>query len=160
MRRRLRRALETLLHLEDTPHRIALAFGLGLWVAFCPLLGIHTLMSLGIAFVFRLSRAAILLGTFVNNPWTLAPMYLAGTVVGCFLLGVPAEPLAAIDFDRRGADFYRELAVSLRPYLWPFVVGNTLTGLAAGLVGYLALRSLLERRRLRKTPAATTDGAW
>jgi uncharacterized protein (DUF2062 family) len=144
---RLRRALGELLHLQDTPHRIALAFGLGIWIAFSPLLGLHTVMALGIAFAFRLSRAAILIGCYVNNPWTLAPLFLAGTVVGCAMLGVSTEGLATIDWDRHGWAFYTDLLAHLRPYLWPFVVGNTVLGVAFGALSYVILRRALERRR-------------
>ena len=35
-------------------------------------------MALAIAFAFRLSRAAVLVGIYLNNPWTMAPMYIAG----------------------------------------------------------------------------------
>jgi uncharacterized protein len=143
---RLRRAVRELLHLEDTPHRIALAFGLGIWIAFSPLLGLHTLMALGIAFAFRLSKAAILIGCYVNNPWTLAPLFLAGTVVGCALLGVSTEGLATVDWDRHGLAFYTHLLAHLRPYLWPFVVGNTFLGVLFGTLSYFGLRYVLTRR--------------
>jgi uncharacterized protein len=155
---RIRRTLAALLHLEDTPHRIALAFGLGVWIAFSPLLGLHTLMALGIAFAFRLSRAAILTGCWVNNPWTLAPMFLAGTVVGCALLGVSTEGLATIEWNRHGLEFYRHLLLHLRPYLWPFVVGNTILGVAFGLLSYFVLRYVLTRRA-SPTPSAPTPSA-
>jgi uncharacterized protein (DUF2062 family) len=149
MSSRVRRALQVLLHVEDTPHRIALAFGIGVWIAFSPLLGVHTLLALAIAFAFRLSRVAILLGAYINNPWTLAPLYLAGTVVGCALLGVSTEGLAAVDWSLEGTQFYAGLLASLRPYLWPFLLGNTVLGVSGGVVGYLVLRRVLERRALR-----------
>jgi uncharacterized protein (DUF2062 family) len=132
---RVRRALQVLLHVEDTPHRIALAFGIGIWIAFCPLLGVHTIMALAIAFAFRLSRVAILLGAYVNNPWTLAPLFLAGTVVGCVLMGVSTDGLAAVDWNLEGTEFYAALLERL--------------GVAGGVVGYAILRRLLERRALR-----------
>jgi uncharacterized protein (DUF2062 family) len=146
MSSRFRRALQVLLHVEDTPHRIALAFGIGVWIAFSPFLGVHTLLALGIAFAFRLSRVAILLGAYINNPWTLAPLYLAGTVVGCILMGVSTEGLAAVDWSQQGAAFYEHLVASLRPYLWPFLLGNTVLGVTGGMLGYVLLRRVLERR--------------
>lgn len=138
--------LRVLLRLEDTPHRVALAFGIGVWIAFCPLLGIHTGLALAVAFGFRLSRVAILIGAYVNNPWTLAPLYLAGTVVGCVLLGVPVEGLLEADWSGGGRALAGALLHGLRPYLWPFVVGNVVLGTVAGGLSYLALRSVLERR--------------
>jgi uncharacterized protein len=143
---RIKRAVGELRHLEDTPHRIALAFGLGIWIAFSPLLGLHTLMALGIAFSFRLSRAAILIGCYVNNPWTLAPLFLAGTLVGCRLLGVSTEGLATVDWDQHGLAFYTDLLAHLRPYLWPYIVGNTILGVLFGTLSYFILRTILLRR--------------
>lgn len=144
---RLRRALRLLLHVEDTPHRIALSFGIGVLIAFFPILGTHTALALGISFLFRLSRAAMFLGAFINNPWTLVPLFMAGTVFGCFLLGVSTEGLAAVDWGLSGRAFYRALLETLRPFLWPFLLGNTLLGALGGGLGYLALRRFLERRR-------------
>ena len=143
----LRRAVGQLLQLSDTPHRVALAFGIGVWLAFSPLLGLHTVLALLIAYLFRLNRAAMLVGVYVNNPWTLAPLFMAGTVLGCEIFGVSTEGLEAIDFSLHGRAFYRALLEGLRPYLWPFVVGNTLLGVLAGIVGYVVLREVLERRR-------------
>ena len=149
MRDRLRRAIQAFLHLDDTPRRIAAAFGVGVYLAFHPLFGFHTLMALGIAFGFRLSRAAVLVGLYVNNPWTIAPMYLAGTTLGCWILGVPLDGLGDIEWDLENRAFYRLLLVSLRPYLWPYVVGNTILGIVCGSMAYVIVRGLLERRARR-----------
>jgi uncharacterized protein (DUF2062 family) len=144
---RLGRVVESLLHLHDSPRRTALAFGIGLYIAFHPLLGLHTIMGLAIAFAFRLNRVALMTGVYVNNPWTLAPLYLAGTTLGCWMLGVPLEGLDAIDWNAGWRDLLRTLGVQLRPYLWPYVLGNTVLGIACGGLGYAALKDVLERRR-------------
>ena len=149
---RLRRAARLLLQVDDTPHRIALAFGIGVWLAFFPILGIHTGLALLIAFLFRLNRAAMIVGVYVSNPWTLAPLYMAGTALGCEMLGVSSEGLAVIDWGLHGRAFYRALLESLRPFVWPFVVGNTVLGVLGGLVGYVVLRTVLERRRGGRVP--------
>jgi len=149
VRARLRRLLHDFLHLDDTPRRIAAAFGVGVYIAFHPLLGLHTLMALGIAFAFRLSRAAVLVGIYVNNPWTIAPMYLAGTTLGCWILGVPLDGLSGIQWDLGSMAFYRLLVVSLKPYLWPYVLGNTILGIVCGAVAYLVMRWVLEGRARR-----------
>lgn len=147
MKGRLARALQILLHVEDTPHRIALSFAIGIWIAFSPLFGIHTALALGIAVLFRLSRAAMLIGAYLNNPWTVAPMYTAGTVLGSYLLGVSPHGIEEIDWDASGAAFYVSLLEGLRPYLWPFVVGDIVLGVVAAVPAYFALKAFLERRR-------------
>jgi uncharacterized protein (DUF2062 family) len=139
--------LQVLLHIEDTPHRTALAFAIGVWIAFFPVWGIHTGMALAIAFLFRLNRAAIVVGAWINNPWTMAPMYMGGTILGCFFLGVSSEGLDDIDWDLHGEAFFGALVEGLRPYIWPFVIGNLTLGIVGGLAGYFALRFALDRRQ-------------
>ena len=142
----LRRMGQILLQVEGSPTRVAAAFGVGVFIAFFPLLGIHTGMALVIAILLRLNRVAILVGCWINNPWTIAPMYSAGTLLGCALLGVAPTSPVAIDWHLKGRAFYSALAATLRPLVWPFVVGNLVLGLVAGLVAFLLLRTLLARR--------------
>jgi len=150
---RVRRIVQLLLHIEDSRHRTALAFAVGVLIAFSPFLGIHMGIALVVAFLFRLNRVAILLGTYINNPWTLAPMYLGGTSLGCLLMGVSKDGLSEIDWDLHGSEFFSSLWVTLRPYVWPFLLGNTILGLLCGVVGYLLLRRFLERRAATVVPA-------
>jgi uncharacterized protein (DUF2062 family) len=145
---RLRGFLEVLFHLEDTPHRIALAFAIGVWIAFFPLLGSHTLIALGVGFLFRLSRAALLIGAYVTNPWTLAPLFFAGTAVGCWLLGVPLDHIQQVYqafVAREGVGL-----TALEVFLWPFIVGNLFVGTVLGTAAYFVVRPILERRAARR----------
>jgi uncharacterized protein len=151
----LRRTGQILLHVEDSPSRVALAFALGVFIAFFPILGIHTAAAILVAIAFRLNKVAILFGAWTNNPWTLAPMYTAGTLLGCFLLGVSPASLSGIDWSSHGRAFYQSLAAGLRPLLLPFVVGNLALGAAAALASFLALRWILGRRKRTAVPAGS-----
>lgn len=139
---RVRRSLDILLHVQDTPHRLALSFAIGVAIAFNPLLGLHTLLALGLAFALRLSRVAMLLGALINNPWTLAPLYMAGTLLGCVLLDVPAHGLSGIEWSEGAVALWH----ALQPYVWPYVVGNLVLGALCAVPSYLLLRRFLERR--------------
>lgn len=148
------RSAQILRQVEGSPDRVAAAFGVGVFIAFFPILGLHTLLALAVAVPLRLNKVAILIGAWLNNPWTIAPMYSAGTLLGCVLLGVPpVNPASSVDWSLKGRAFYEALTVSLEPLLWPFVVGNLALGLAAGLASFLLLRSVLSRRRSLPTPA-------
>jgi uncharacterized protein len=148
---RLGRALRSLLHVDGTPHRTALALAIGVFIAFSPVLGLHTGLALAIAFAFRLSRVALLTGAYVNNPWTMGPIYMSGTLLGCTLLDVPPQGLDAIDWHLHGRAFYVALLETLRPYLWPYVIGNTVLGTLFALAAYVIMRTILERRRALTT---------
>ena len=91
-RARIQGWLEQLLHTHDTPTRTAFAFGLGVFLGFSPILGLHAILGLILAFVFRLNRVAVLLGVYSNLPWILPAYYTVSTIGGAALLGVDIQP--------------------------------------------------------------------
>lgn len=144
-----RRMWRLLFQLEEGPTRIALAFAVGVFIAFFPLLGTHTVLALGLAVAFRLNKIAILAGAWINNPWTVAPMYTVGTLVGCTLMGVSPATLGAVDWSHRGRAFFESLIAGVVPLALPFVVGNLVVGMVAAVVSFVALWALLTRRSRR-----------
>jgi uncharacterized protein (DUF2062 family) len=140
------RTARLLFQVEDSPPRVALAFALGVFIAFFPLLGIHTAIALGLAVAFRLSKVAILAGAWTNNPWTVAPMYTAGTLVGCAVTGRSPTSLGLVNWTLHGRAFYDSLIAGFGPLVLPFVVGNLLLGAVAATAAFVILRSALVRR--------------
>jgi uncharacterized protein (DUF2062 family) len=85
-----RAAFRRLLAIDDPPERTALAFSIGVFIAFSPFLGLHTIMATAIAFLFRFNKVAIYTGTFVNNPFlTLVPIIIVSYGIGAVILGRP-----------------------------------------------------------------------
>lgn len=91
-----RKTMARLAGIDDSPKRTALAFALGVLVGFSPLVGLHTVLGIALAFTFRLSRIATLAGTLLNLPWVMVPYYGLSAWVGGRLLGEanPAVPPA------------------------------------------------------------------
>ncbi len=152
--RRVARQARILGQLDGDATRVAAAFGIGVFLAFFPLVGIHTPLALGLAVLLRLNKVAILLGAWINNPWTIAPMYGAGTLLGCWLMGIAPATGPVIDWKLSGAAFYASAFAHLQPLLWPFVAGNLVLGAACGLAAFVALRAVLLRRRPAQLPPA------
>ena len=75
MKERTRRWLDQLLHTHDTPQRTAAAYAVGIFFGFSPMLGLHTVLGLAVAFAFNLNRVAVLLGIYSNLPWILPAYY-------------------------------------------------------------------------------------
>src|ERR1044072_2464843 len=85
-----RKPFRRLLALNDPPERTALAFSIGVFIAFSPFLGLHTILATVIAFLFRFNQVAIYTGTVINNPFfTPVPIIIASYAVGAFILGRP-----------------------------------------------------------------------
>ena len=90
----IRRWLDTLLHVNDTPERTAAAFALGCFIGFSPFLGLHTVIALTLAFVFDLNRVAALLGVYSNLPWIIGGAFALAIVAAldallCAKLAMP-----------------------------------------------------------------------
>src|SRR5918996_2203151 len=124
-----RKAFRRLLAIDDPPERTALAFSIGIFIAFSPFLGLHTITATLIAFAFRFNKIAIYTGTFINNPiFTLVPIIIASYAVGAFLLGrplsIPDEGLELLKNPQIfSGDYYRLLFAQSWNIVWPFSVG-------------------------------------
>ena len=149
---RVRRWLNQLLHTHDTPQRTAAAYALGVFFGFSPLLGLHTLLGITLAFALNLNRVAVLLGIYSNLPWILPAYYTLATMLGAALLRARIPPgllqnLTGAFRDASWADF-RHLAHVLKPLLWSYVLGSAIGAGILAFVGYrVALATIVAHRR-------------
>src|SRR4029450_13191276 len=125
-----RSTFRRLLAIDDPPERTALAFSIGVFIAFSPFLGLHTILATLIACVFRFNKVAIYSGTFLNNPpLTLVPIIIASYAVGAVLLGrpwrIPPEGVELLKHPHLlTADYYRRLFVQSWSVVKPFALGG------------------------------------
>jgi hypothetical protein len=138
----LRQRLTHVLHLQETPHRTALAFATGVFIAFAPHYLFHTASAAFCAWMFRLNYVAIFLGSFINNPWTLIPILAASLYTGVFLIGESTHP--TIEWSELTMDNLFDL---LAPYLIPFLVGACTLAVLASLIAYPLMRWAITRYR-------------
>jgi len=131
-----------LFSVKDTPHRISMAFALGIFIGMSPLFGVHTLLGLAVAYVFRLNKLVTIVGVYVTNPWTIIPIYTFSTWVGAKCLGM----------DRIFPDInwshitFSTLIKDLGPLLMPFIVGTVIIGVLSSIGSYIIIYRLLKRR--------------
>jgi uncharacterized protein (DUF2062 family) len=151
----VRRWLDALLHIQDTPERTAAAFALGVFFGFSPFLGLHTILGVVFAFLFNLNRVAVLLGIYSNLPWIIAPYYAFVTMTAVRLSGRRPPPglgtrLAALfELSIFGGQFWHDLVVILKPLLWPYTVGSLVGAVILAALSYpLALAFVNSRRRI------------
>ena len=151
----VRRWLDALLHIEDTPERTASAFALGVFFGFSPFLGLHTILGLLFAFVLNMNRVAVMLGVYSNLPWIIAPYYAFVTISAVRLTGHRPPPglgarLASLfELSIFSGPFWRDLIDIVRPLLWPYTVGSLAGALFLAALSYpLALAFVNSRRRL------------
>ena len=158
-----RAAFRRLLAIDDPPERTALAFSIGVFIAFSPFLGLHTILATVLAFLFRFNKIAIYTGTFVNNPFlTLVPIIIASYAVGAFILGrplrIPDEGLELLKNPRIfSGDYYKLLFVQSWNIVWPFSVGAMTLSVVCSLLAYPLTLRALRAYRARKKPKINTE---
>ncbi len=159
--RRFREGVTSVLHLDEEPSRLAMGMAVGVFIGLTPLYGLHTLIALAVAFVFRLNKVATITGAWLNLPWFAPFVYgfclklgegiLSGDFTW-FSFGELAEVAGSYlrASPREHADYFWQL-------LWdmlfvaskPLFIGTTVVGLVAGIVTYfLTLEAVREVRRL------------
>lgn len=149
-----RKSLRRLLAIDDPPERTALAFSIGIFIAFSPFLGLHTITATLLALIFRLNKVAIFAGAFVNNPFlTLVPIIVASYAIGAFLLGQPITlSPEGLDLLKNphlftGSYWYR-LFHEGRSVVVAFAIGGMVLSIVCSLASYpLTLRFLRARKR-------------
>ena len=134
----IRQQLVNVLNLHDSPHRTALAFSIGVFIAFAPHYFFHTASVVCVAWAFRLNYLAVFLGSLVNNPWTVLPILAASLYSGLFLVG-DSQP-ASIDWTQLSLENLFEF---LTPFLWPFILGASTLALTASVLSYPIMRWIL-----------------
>lgn len=160
-----------ILHLDDTPHRIALGVFLGFVVGLTPTMGAQIILYWILAHLIRANRASGLLPVLLTNPLTALPIYLFNWKVGHWLLhgiGSSLEP-AAVQSARLQrfietfnvthifeAAYWRMLAPGLKGLGAELVAGCLAVGLVCGSIGYvLTYYGVLahRRKRVRRVPS-------
>jgi uncharacterized protein len=152
----VRKWLDKLLHIDDTPERTAAAFSLGVFFGFSPFLGLHTLLGILFAFLLNLNRVSVMLGVYTNLPWLLGPYYAVATVVGARLTGHRLPPgfstelRELFELSLFQIEFWHRLGDMLKPLGLSFVVGSMIGSILLAALAYpLARGFIASRRRLR-----------
>ncbi len=140
----LRTLLRQVLHLKESPRRTALAFAIGVFIAFSPTYGLHTAMVVFCTWAFGLNFIALMAGALINNPWTLVPILGATYWTGALVIG-GADPPGFDWHDVSFAGIYRQVL----PYAAPFFLGGMLLSILGALLSYPAAYYVLARYRRR-----------
>jgi len=170
--RRFRERVTGVLHLDESPSRLAASMAVGAFIGITPFFFLHTLLAIVVALLFRLNIVATITGAWINLPWFAPFVYafclklgealLAGNL-GLLSLSGLAEATAA--FLQSGA---REQAGNFAKMLWntmfvaskPLFVGTTIVGIILAVVTYfVTLEAVREVRRLRHRAHRAPDPA-
>ena len=135
-----------LVKMDDSPRRIALGFGVGVFLGILP--GTGPIAALALAFVFKINKAAALLGSVLTNTWLSVVTFVLSIKIGSAILGVQ---WAQVQHQARALmDHFSWQAlfdVSLLNILKPLLIGYAVVGFVCGCAAYALVLVLLKKHR-------------
>jgi len=133
--------IKDIIKLKESPHRVALAFSTGVFIGMSPLLGMHTVLWVLAAWLFRLNTFAIIAGVNVTNLWTIVPIYAFSTWLGAQCLGIEYL-IPDIDWPNVTFSF---ILNSFEHLLLPFIFGTFLVGSLTASASYIIIYRAIKK---------------
>lgn len=152
----------TILLVKDSPHRIALAFAIGVFLGISPFLGLHYIGGFFVAWLAGLNKLVTMIGISVNNPWTIVPLSSFCVWIGAKLIGIKQilpevewESVTLMNVLGKFSDFHNfiEMIKQLWPLIASFFVGSLLIGSISAVASYFIIQMIMTR--YKKTEDAT-----
>ncbi|MBU0604792.1 MAG: DUF2062 domain-containing protein [Candidatus Omnitrophica bacterium] len=138
-----------LFRINDTPQRIALGLGLGVFTGVLP--GTGPIAALALAFILRVNRASALLGSIITNTWLGIPVFMLSLRVGASVAGVSYQDLNR-DWQIfiKGFQWDALLSMGLYKILIPVLAGYALISLAIGAITYIVALVIVGHARSKR----------
>lgn len=158
--------LKSVFLVKDSPHHIAMAFAMGVFIGISPFLGLHYIGAFCLAWLFRLNKFVALVGVTVNNPWTIVPISSFCAWFGARLIGIN-QVLPEVDWKgitlMKIAGWLKNLVTDfdniimlvreLMPLIKSFFVGSLVIGAVSAVASYFIIQHLAARYRKAKHAA-------
>jgi hypothetical protein len=144
--------LHNVLHVDDTPHRIALGVAIGMFWAWTPTVGIQMTLTIVFAFLLRANKLVGLPWVWISNPATMLPMYYGNYRLGRLLLG-GTWPEIQFAHVIRTPGWFRKFWALMQETLhvaWPLWLGSVIVALAWAVPTYFIIRWAVIAYRARR----------
>lgn len=133
-----------LFRINDSPQKVALGFGLGVFLGVLP--GAGPIASLFLALLFRVNRASALLGCLLTNTWISIVAFLLSVKVGSVIMRLDwhSVHVSCLQFIK---DFHwvNLLKLSTLKVILPVMVGYFVVSFIFAFVSYLAVIILVTK---------------
>ncbi len=132
----------TIVNLDDTPHKLALSFAVGVFISLSPFFGIHTILSIALSVVFGLNKVSTIVGSWVNIPWIAPFVYYVEFKIGSFLLD------SNVVFNIKPFTFEHYIKSGYNAFFSIFL-GSIIMGVIVSIIFYFVIKYSIERFRRR-----------
>jgi hypothetical protein len=155
-----------ILHVDDTPHRIAFGVAIGMFIALTPTVGFQMGLTVAVAALLRANKAVGVPLAWITNPVTIPPIYGFNYWLGAKMLGGRYDLhqfkgfIAAAVKEGSLLERLHDLWNAMWTIFWPLWLGSVVVGLLLGAISYFAVRFAVVRyRRFRHEHHAAATSA-
>jgi hypothetical protein len=128
---------EKLFLINDTPQRVALGLGLGVFSGILP--GTGPLVALFLSFVLRANRASALIGCLLTNTWLSFVTFILAIKTGSAILGLDWQKiLQDWNYFLKKFSWAGLFKLSFLKVILPIVAGFLVIAFCLGFLAYLA----------------------
>ena len=144
-----------ILHVDDTPRRIALGLAIGIFVTWTPTIPCQMVLVVALSALFGANKLVGVPFVWISNPVTMWFMFWIDYRVGCAIIGSDAKRISAFveAINLTGAWHERLLSMwnAFGQFFWELAIGSILVGLVSGLIAYFVThRAVVGYRRIRR----------
>jgi uncharacterized protein len=143
---RFRRSLKyfylRFIRLRGNPHELALGMALGIFAGSMPVLPFQTALAVFLALIFKGSKLAAALGTWISNPLNWYFLYFCSYKIGAGILGLSGTGrvfhsiMLSIHQGGNGWILFQKMADAGGEIIAAFLVGGLVLGLALSIPSY------------------------
>jgi uncharacterized protein (DUF2062 family) len=127
------------LHVDDTPHRIALGVAIGMFITWTPTVGFQMLLVLALSWLLGANKLVGVPFVWISNPATLVPIFYPNYLLGKLVLGSNCEDpnfTEAMAFSGTWLETVQNWWAATWQVFWPLWVGSIIVGGCLGLISY------------------------
>ncbi len=140
---RIRGFIDRAKKLDGDPHYIATGMAIGVFIGVTPTMPFHTVLAVGLAFLFRGSKAAAALGVWFSNPITAPFLYVGSYKVGKYLLG------NSVPFNLKYESLLELAHLGINVTI-ALIAGGLLLGIIPGIASYFITRKIFTTIRSKR----------
>jgi uncharacterized protein (DUF2062 family) len=122
--------------INDTPQKIAIGFGVGVFLGVMP--GVGPIAALFFSTLLRVNKASALLGSILTNTWLSIPVFFMAVSVGSLVAGIGYR-----DISGSWSVFLKDFSIaklfqlSVYEMVFPVIIGYAVVALCIGVTAYL-----------------------
>ena len=143
LKQKVRKFVSEAKHLKGDPTYVAKGMAIGVFIGITPTIPLHTVLAVVLAFMFRASKPAAIIGVWVANPLTIPFFYIASYQIGTCLYKISTP------FNPEHIKIHQLLELGLEITI-AMMIGGIVIGIPLGIIAYGITWKVFRSIRARK----------